>query len=262
MRNRKLSMRKGWAKLQGVLMLLAVTTAVTALPLTASAASNKALRAKVSFTGDKYTGDEAHDEAIYPKNGYTLSASYLQEAKPSKSMKASADVYIPAASLKADGDCISINLFSGINQGETYIGDVQAKYVINVYKEGSKLVLKKQDTVKYKESNAGKLASAKKSGKYYVVQLKDIPLKNKATVWNEDGSSKNVKIPAGKCWLSSSVEIIGTCSKSSGAVYADNLQLSAGKKLSITFDKKDYAKDGIWGYHNNKDMKLSVAAVK
>lgn len=258
---KKTCVRQRVTKLRTLLMLVAVMV-ITVLPMTAKAASNKALKAKVSFTGDKYTGDEAHDEAIYPKNGYTLNASYLREAKASKSMKASADIYIPVSALKADGDCVAINLSTGIVQGETFVGDVTPKYGINVYKEGSKVVCKKMDMTKYKESKAGKLASVKKEGKYYIVQLRNIPLQNKATFWKEDGSFQKVKIPSGTCYMYGSAEIIGTCSKTSGSIYADNFQLSAGQKLSITFDKKDYDKSSIWGFHNNKEVKLSVAKIK
>ncbi|MBR1692043.1 MAG: hypothetical protein IJ711_04635 [Lachnospiraceae bacterium] len=247
-------------KFQMVLAIL-VTTVVVAVPLQADAASNKALRMKVSFTGDKYTGDEAHDAAIYPKNGYSMGVSF-QEAKPTKSMKMSADVYVPVSALKKDGDNVEINMYVNITEGETYIGDVNSKYNFELRKEGKKIVVKKYDPAKDKESSAGKLASVKKSGKYYVVKLKNIALNKTATQWNEDGTSTQIKIPTGNCWLNGNVEVIGTCSKSSGYVYADNLQLKAKKTIKITFDKKDYDKKGIWGWHNDKNLKVSVAAVK
>lgn len=112
------------------------------------------------------------------------------------------------------------------------------------------------DPAKEKECKPGKTASYKKSGKYYVITINDMPLEN--VVYKDEQTSKiNTKT---KYNLGQGIGVTGTCSKTSGYVYVDDLKISGVTTQKITFNKKDYK----WysGWHLDKNYSLKVITIK
>ena len=71
-----------------------------------------------------------------------------------------------------------------------YAGEIGAKYQLILSKEGKKIRLALVDLVKEKECKPVKIASYKKFGKYYVITINNMPLKN--TVYKEDVYKRQV----------------------------------------------------------------------
>ena len=133
---------------------------------------------------------------------------------------------------------------------------VGAKYQVILSKEGKKIRLALVDLVKEKECKPGKIASYKKSGKYYVITINNMPLKN--TVYKDEKTSKiNTKT---KYNLGQGIGVTGICTKTSGYVYVDDLKISGVTTQNITFNKKDYK----WysGGHLDKNYSLKVTTIK
>ena len=188
------------------------------------AAANKALRSKVVFNGDKES-----DEA-WMNNNYVMQAGYKKASKIKKNMKMSAKVYVPAAALKKNGDTVHVDAWIGLENSKNgnYVGDIRTKYTVMLIKDGKKMRVALWDLAKEKECKPGKTASYKKSGKYYVITINDMPLEN--VVYKDEQTSKiNTKT---KYNLGQRIGVTGTCSKTSGYVYVDDL-------------KSDYAEDYI-----------------
>ena len=105
-------------------------------------------------------------------------------------------------------------------------------------------------------------ATFKKSGKYYVITVKNMPYES---VYHDSNgkSAKLSSLSGSKFYINQIVSFTGLCSKTKkAALYVDNLSLKAGTTQKITFDKKDYRY--TWGWHNgtNSEYKVSVSAVK
>ena len=216
------------------------------------AAANKALRTKVTFNGDKES-----DEA-WMNNNYVMQAGYKKASKIKKNMKMSAKVYVPAAALKKNGDTVIVDAWINLENSKNgkYAGEIGAKYQVILSKEGKKIRLALVDLVKEKECKPGKIASYKKSGKYYVITINNMPLKN--TVYKDEKTSKiNTKT---KYNLGQGIGVTGICTKTSGYVYVDDLKISGVTTQKITFNKKDYK----WysGWHLDKYYSPKVTTIK
>lgn len=216
------------------------------------AAANKALRSKVVFNGDK------ESDAAWMNNNYVMQAGYKKASKIKKNMKMSAKVYVPAAALKMNGDTVIVDAWINLENSKNgkYAGEIGAKYQVILSKEGKKIRLALVDLVKEKECKPGKIASYKKSGKYYVITINNMPLKN--TVYKDEKTSKiNTKT---KYNLGQGIGVTGICTKTSGYVYVDDLKISGVTTQKITFNKKDYK----WysGWHLDKNYSLRVITIK
>lgn len=216
------------------------------------AAANKALRMKVVFDGDK------ESDETWANNNYAMQAGYKKASKIKKNMKMSAKVYVPAAALKKNGDTVHVDAWISLENSKNgnYVGDIRSKYTIMLIRDGKKIRVALWDPAKEKEIKPGKTASYKKSGKYYMITINDMPLEN--TVYNDEQTSKiNTKT---KYNLGQGIGVTGTCTKTSGYVYVDDLKLSGVTTQNITFDKKDYK----WhsGWHLDKYQTLKVTTVK
>ena len=137
------------------------------------AAANKALRSKVVFNGDK------ESDAAWMNNNYVMQAGYKKASKIKKNMKMSAKVYVPAAALKKNGDTVHVDAWIGLENSKNgnYVWDIRTKYTVMLIKDGKKMRVALWDLAKEKECKPGKTASYKKSGKYYVITINDMPLK-------------------------------------------------------------------------------------
>ena len=114
--------------------------------------------------------------------GAEIFATPLKPDKLSaKSMTLSGTIYIPKKALKSKNDSVMITAelrlwnFPFVQGADPNAGVVYGKYdfLLKLNKK-KKVTLKK--LINKKESKAGKYASVKKKGKYYVVTLKKIPM--------------------------------------------------------------------------------------
>ena len=248
-----LKQKKSIVVMTKVLVMALLIGVFAAIPSAETfAAANKALRTKVTFNGDKES-----DEA-WMNNNYVMQAGYKKASKIKKNMKMSAKVYVPAAALKKNGDTVIVDAWINLENSKNgkYAGEIGAKYQVILSKEGKKIRLALVDLVKEKECKPGKTASYKKSGKYYVITINDMPLEN--VVYKDEQTSKiNTKT---KYNLGQGIGVIGTCSRTSGYVYVDDLKISRVTTQKITFNKKDYK----WysGWHLDKNYSLRVITIK
>lgn len=248
-----LKQKKSIVVMTKVLVMALLIGVFAAIPSAETfAAANKALRTKVTFNGDKES-----DEA-WMNNNYVMQAGYKKASKIKKNMKMSAKVYVPAAALKKNGDTVIVDAWINLENSKNgkYAGEIGAKYQVILSKEGKKIRLALVDLVKEKECKPGKTASYKKSGKYYVITINDMPLEN--VVYKDEQTSKiNTKT---KYNLGQGISVTGTCSKTSGYVYVDDLKISGVTTQKITFNKKDYK----WysGWHLDKNYSLKVSTIK
>lgn len=238
-----------------LLVLTLFVGALAAIPCdTAQAATNKGLRMKVSFNG-KREGDAAYDN-----NCYGFLAQYTKTSKLKKNMTVSGKVYVPVSALKKNGDIIHINVWEDLitdKKGE-YIGSIESNYTIMLIKDGKKLRLAKWNASKEKEEKIGNLATYKKSGDYYVITLKNVPLENKY----RNNKGKKVSLNTKTAYkIAQGISVTGTCSKVSNKyVYVDDRSIKAASTLKITFDKKDYKWEE--GFYKGKARSVKVTTIK
>lgn len=218
------------------------------------AATNKALRIPVAYNGDRTSA------TAYTDNSYGCVSGYKGTSKISKNMKVSGSVYVPVAALKKDGDTVHIDGFVDVcnKKSGDFIGNIPSSYTIMLRKEGRKITLAKWNNSKNKEEKIGNIATYKKSGNYYVVSLKKVPLTNKIQTAGQKTISINTKTSYA---LNQGIVVTGTCSKINGYAYVDNLLLSGTSLRKITFNKKDYS--FIDGFKpNGISQKVSVTTIK
>lgn len=132
----------------------------------------------------------------------------------------------------------------GNSKNGNYVGDIRAKYTVMLIKDGKKMRVALWDLAKEKECKPGKTASYKKSGKYYVITINDMPLEN--VVYKDKQTSKiNTKT---KYNLGQGIGVTGTCSKTSGYVYVDDLKISGVSTRRLHLNKKTINgySGGIW----------------
>ena len=195
------------------------------------AAANKALRTKVTFNGDK-------SEEAWENNSYYLGIGYKKASKIKKNMKLSVKVYVPASALKKNWDRVYVNTGIDLENSKNgkYAGTVSSRYPVILIKDGKKIQVELYDSVTDRNIKAGKLASCKKSGKYYMITINNMPLRNVVSK-DEKESKINTKT---KYNIIQGVAITGVCSKSSGYIYVDDIKFSGVTTQKITFNKKDY----------------------
>ena len=180
-----------------VLVMALLISVFAAIPSAETfAAANKALRTKVTFNGDK--SEEAGEN-----NSYYLGIGYI-DLENSKNGK--------------------------------YAGTISSRYPVILIKDGKKIQVELYDSVTDRNIKAGKLASCKKSGKYYMITVNNMPLRNVVSK-DEKESKINTKT---KYNIIQGVAITGVCSKSSGYIYVDDIKFSGVTTQKITFNKKDY----------------------
>jgi hypothetical protein len=153
-------------------------------------------------------------------------------------MKLSVKVYVPASALKKNWDRVYVNTGIDLENSKNgkYAGTISSRYPVILIKDGKKIQVELYDSVTDRNIKAGKLASCKKSGKYYMITINNMPLRNVVSK-DEKESKINTKT---KYNIIQGVAITGVCSKSSGYIYVDDIKFSGVTTQKITFNKKDY----------------------
>ena len=153
-------------------------------------------------------------------------------------MKLSVKVYVPASALKKNWDRVYVNTGIDLENSKNgkYAGTISSRYPVILIKDGKKIQVELYDSVTDRNIKAGKLESCKKSGKYYMITVNNMPLRNVVSK-DEKESKINTKT---KYNIIQGVAITGVCSKSSGYIYVDDIKFSGVTTQKITFNKKDY----------------------
>ncbi len=226
--------------------------------LDAQAAANKALSMKVNFNGKTYREEVTDDD--WNDNSYTMYATYKKNVKIQKGMKVSQTAYVPVSLLKKNGDQVNLCVYLDLETTKgKYVGSIWGAYSFSIRKEDKGIVLTRWNNAKEREEKAGKLASFKKSGKYYVVQIKNLTFE--PNIWTENATAIKVAKYNKTCRVSQALNVVGLCAKSkNAAVYTDNLSIKSNSTQKISFDKKDY-KD-VWGWSAKKDKEWPVSVAK
>ncbi len=181
-------------------------------------------------------------------------------SRPTKSMKLSCTLYIPASSLKKPHDFFQfdphVNMYD--SKGE-YCGSIFGKFRVQLELNEKKqpVLLKGTDNGVAKLNK--KYASVTKKNGYYVVRLKNLPLCN----WAFDLFPENViDINTAKTMHYETCVNVSRhgSGKWTGYIYADDFILNAKKTIKMTFDKKDYT--SVSAYNPFEDEKLTAAVKK
>ncbi len=242
-------MKKMWKNF--MVVLLAGILAI--MPVTSAEAANKAARIRVSFNGKK--GEKAIE-----KNMYGVSAGFKKTNTMKKNMKVSSKVYVPKSAIKKNGDQVHLDVALtavDFKKGgkKDLLSFTVGKYTVLLCKERGKVKLKKI-AGNGKVTSAGKYASFKKSGKYYVVSLKNIPMNNTMSAFDEDCSEVAMDTKKAHT-LAVDVSVTGLCSKTKGYVYVDDITVKAKKTQKIKFNTKDYRPET-----RGVNAKLKITTIK
>lgn len=209
-------------------------------------AANKALRLK-------RTVPAAAEDNFTNRN--LVGCVYLKtKGKLTKSMKFSGTVWIPEKALSSAGDSIIIEPFVSFAKKKSdfknrdNVSGVFCKKTL-LLRAGSKKKgkLVRRDPLTGKETAIGKYGTVRKSGSYYVVTIKNLPLADYLVDVTEQGFVKNKFSTKTNYYLTMEINLHSTAKKAwSGYVYMDNLKVKASKTWKTAFEKKDY--DRAEGY--------------
>ena len=186
---------------------------------------------------------------------YSFSACPQKETKLKKNMKTGAVMYIPTSYLQKGNSLwfsmgISLHTTKLVNDRLPYIGDVASpdSFMILNY-DGKICVIRNHDYGSFtKQSAAGSMVTVKKSGNYYVITFKNIPLNNKIMLAENDeftGEEKALDLKT-QFYTNIHLEIqVGDAmafvkKNVKGNVYVDDMSLKAATNIITTFDQKDY----------------------
>ena len=228
-----------------------------ALSANVYAASNDVLRTPVSFGAVK----DNPTEAQLAKNRYDIYVDMEKMTQLKAKMTISAKVIIPGSVFTSEDD--EFRILPGLELVDAkgnYLCGFESKYDFYLAKEGSAPVLAKKFTNTNKFRGAGIYGSVKKSGKYYVVELKNLPLLDLSA---SDGKTKLSKLIAGgkKYQVSVSIIVQGAFRKkvSGQYVYVDDVKLAAAQTQTVNFSKASAYR----ALHANKGSKeIGVKVVK
>ena len=224
--------------LASIVMLLIITCGLVH-PVSVHAAVNKAMKVSgLSFSNNKaenrYRGAEM---MATPLNPDTLTK---------KTMKLSGKICIPAKAFQKANDEIMItpelalSVFPVVREIEN-AGIIYAKYdIILKYTKNKKIVIYKEEGRQHKRTKLGtSVAAVKKSGTYYLVTIKNVPLTGDCL----DKDDKPAKIKTNKKFiLNAGFGVFSSTAKAwKGTIYLDDIKLkTASMTQTITFNKKDY----------------------
>lgn len=223
-----------------VVLMVSLLVPLAAFPVKVDAATNKAVRIKVSYDGKKQVSDSDWD-----KNTYSIYTQLPKTSKVKSGMTVSYKFYLPKTLLKKNGDtllfCMDLNLFTYDKKAKEYsaVGAILKTRWCQVYLDGKKVKMNVYNETKDKiEKNTSKYASIKTQGKYYVITMKDVL----GSTYFDYKTGKDKKINTKTAYtIAPEFVIHGDCSKLSGYVYLDQLTVNAVKKQTVTYNKKDYA---------------------
>ena len=240
-------------------LLLLFLTAAMSLPV--FAASNKAARMNMSFNARTEHGSEEE----WDKNTYALGVVLKQESKLVNTQKYSARIIIPGDLLGPNRDSIGIGmsltfLKNEKNGQQSIVGNIVDRHWFFVENWNGKVTVQVSDHDTGKNLKNAKYASVKKSGKNYVLTIKNAPLQT--TFSGAQGENQKINTKT-KYVLVPEIVVTGNFGeKASGHVDVDELSVKAKKTLTVTFDKKNYENADVYNFYERKPAAAPLVSVK
>ena len=223
-----------------LLALLMVSLVLPGTPVCASSKLSSKLLGGVKVTLQRTAGRKSTEELR--NQGYTISFGYKTRSKLTKSMTYSAVWLIPDTVL-AKGNRIlldgALNFYS--LKDLLCVGRVRAKSRYFLENTDGKISIRRETFVikqnKWVKARLAGTASVKRSGNYYEVTLKQVPLE--AVYHPEDDADKMLPLDLGTTFLISQELFLRggegcTIRKDvSDYVFFDGLQVDAGRKMKV-----------------------------
>lgn len=221
---------------------------IFAFSVPASAAENKGIRVFTKPIGvtlgtelPDYLSDRNH-YCIYT----TLLTNSASKTKLLKTNTYSGKLYIPKSFLSFNDCEVDFSLAAWFTDkiSKGYYGLLNSRQFYTVAKQNGKLVTYYYDEADKKDHNASSVMSVKKSGDYYLVTFNK--MKSASTYIDCSGDTPlenqtiNTKTPY---YLELAMDInIRVPQTVKGYIYVDQLTVNAAKKLTVTYNSKDYKK--------------------
>ncbi len=228
-------------------------------------AAEKGAYISVAFDGASW------DEKLTPEendkkgrmNRYEITADVKKKVKLKNQMTMSFVVYVPVEALEDDFSRVAID--SCVNVNDKKGGSINAKYGLTLENYYGTVVLVKEDrTSDYARSRAGSIGTVKKTKKYYVVTVTNMPLEDKVSRWDENTQSdkKTAINTKKKTSLSARVFIFGEGQKmkSKKKFYVTGITIDAAKAVTACTDDAKCVHG--WWDGKQKDIKVKVGEIK
>lgn len=222
-----------------------------------SAATNKAARLSVTFDGKKEKA-----EGDWDKHVYSIDAWLPKTMKVKSGMTVSYKLYIPVTLLKTEGDsldiCMDLTLLTKKKTGYQGVGSINKSRWLTLTKQGKKVVGSIYNETLDKEEKFSKYGTLKKSGKYYIITMKDVLGK----YYYDYATQKDKKINTKTTYTIIQSLVIHGTGKFSGYVYLDEYSVKASQTQKITFNSTKGYKNLSALYWGGKDWTKKLKIVK
>ena len=199
--------------------------------------------------------------------GYNVSIMLESSMKAgSKAPTFSCKIILPKAFLAKNNTFAiepGIGVHTAVSQDNDFLGDARRKFqiIVSVNKKG-KVSLQLHDDRTDKDTSAGKIAKIKKSGKYYVLTINNLPFDKIIDYW-DDENEKNIesKFDPKKAYRYEpriSIHSWGPLAKKmSGWIYFDKIKVTASKSITVNFKVWNF--EGFWAdlWRKNKGYRVS-----
>lgn len=223
----------------------------------ASAATNKAARISVAFDGkqEKKDGD-------WDKHVYSIDAWLPKTMKVKAGMTVTYKLYIPATLLKKAGTsldiCMDLILLSKNKKGYTGVGSINKSRWLTLENQNGKLTASVYNETLDKPEKFSKYGTLKKSGKYYIVTMKDVLGK----YYYDYKTQTDKKINTKTAYTIIQSLVIHGNGKFSGTIYLDEYSTKASRTQKITFSSTKEYNNLSALYWGGKDWTKKLKIVK
>ncbi len=240
-----------------VLTILAVL-AVLSFGNVPAEAANKALQVPLSFKKESAAN-------AYDYNTVSVSCRMDKQTKLKTNTYISGKIYVPASIFQVEGDILFIGACLELETPETYAGGLEYAYWIALQETGGKPFLRKLDKELNDLEGVSKIASVKKSGKYFVITLKKVPTAKTGfdALLNKETTVKKLIAKKQKYTILPTFTIHGDfCLKVPKTnFYFDDVKVTTTTTQKQTFSKTTAA-DQCLVIRNEKGLTCKVAAIK
>lgn len=192
-------------------------------PVNADAASNKAVKIPVSFTGISYT--EGAPDDWNKINDYAVMTGIEDSLTLTQQLSVRATFYIPKTALAKNDSLISFGSWADIFSSETgeWLGTIDTEHTgnVSIVKEGSKVVGHYWDISSQSEKPAGNYVTIKTEKAYYAVTIThplETEVKNEEGIISPIDTSKPYLVAIG-------LSFSGEGTKFKDNIYLDNVTL-------------------------------------
>jgi hypothetical protein len=175
------------------------------------------------------------------RNAYSVFVDLEKPTKLKKNITIDAKIIVPASIFTSEDD--ELRIIPGFElataDAKDYVCGFVSNYIFYLSKEGKSPILTKQLSNGDKFTAAGTYGSVKKSGNYYVVSLKKVPLYDISS--SDDSIKLSSLVSKGETYMPGvSVLLRGNFKKkvSKKNIYIDDVKLNAASVQTVNFSNK------------------------